>query len=116
MEYEKNSIKTRNDVILGAALAPPLLVSETHGAENNHVSLRPWSFDMETGKKEERYYSLKIICSLPLAEQLREANALICNEAAKDESVFLESSETRNGHIILLYRLWRWEGSTKGEY
>ena len=71
---------------------------------------------METGKKEERYYSLKIIRTLPLAEQLHEANALICNEAAKDESVFLESSETRNGHIILIYRLWRWEEGTKRRY
>ena len=71
---------------------------------------------METGKKEERYYSLKVIRSLPLAEQLHEANALICEEAAEDESVVLESSETRNGHIILLYRLWRWEEGEKREY
>ena len=62
---------------------------------------------METGKKGERYYSVKIVLGLPLAEQLHQANALICTEAAEDESVFLERSETRNGHIILLYRLWR---------
>jgi hypothetical protein len=62
---------------------------------------------METGKADERYYSVKIIRSLPLAEQLHQANSLICAEASKDESVFLESSETRNGHIVLLYRLLR---------
>jgi hypothetical protein len=64
---------------------------------------------MDTQKRDERYYSVKITCSLHLAEQLREANALICNEAAEDESVFLESRETRNGHIVLLYRLLRWK-------
>ncbi len=61
---------------------------------------------METRKEDERYYSVKIMRSLPLSEQLHEANALICSEAAEDESVFLERLETRNGHIVLLYRLW----------
>jgi len=70
---------------------------------------------MEIEKDEERYYSVKIIRSLPLAEQLHEANALICNEAAEDESVFLVGSETLNGHILLLYRLYRREpGRKKG--
>jgi kynurenine formamidase len=64
---------------------------------------------MEPVNKDERYFSVKIISSLPLAEQLHEANALICTEAADDESAFLEKSETRNGHIVLLYRLWRRE-------
>ena len=68
---------------------------------------------METGKTKERHFSVKIIRSLPLAEQLHEANAIICNEAAEDESVFLESSETRNGHILLLYRLLRRENGKK---
>ena len=68
---------------------------------------------MEIEKDEERYYSVKIIRSLPLAEQLQEANALICNEAAVDESVFLVSSETRNGHLLLLYRLYRREPGKK---
>lgn len=69
---------------------------------------------METKRSDERYYSVEIIRSLPLAEQLHEANALLCNEAAEDESVFLERMETRNGHIVLLYRLWRTEEGTKG--
>jgi hypothetical protein len=69
---------------------------------------------METKRSDERYYSVKIIRNLPLAEQLHEANTLICNEAAEDESVFLERLETRNGHIILLYRLLRREEGTKG--
>ena len=45
--------------------------------------------------------------------KLHEANAVICNEAAEAESVFLESSETRNGHIVLLYRLLRRENGKK---
>ena len=60
---------------------------------------------METREEDERYYSVKINRSLPLSQQIHEANALICNEAAEDESVFLENSKTRNGHTILLYRL-----------
>ena len=65
------------------------------------------SFTMEIKKSDERYYSVKIPRNLPLSEQLHEANAVICTEAAKNESVFLERSETQNGHIVLLYRLWR---------
>lgn len=72
--------------------------------KNHHLARR---FVMETEKSDERYYSVKIMRSLPLAEQLHEANALICTEAADDESVFLESSEARNGDMILLYRLRR---------
>lgn len=68
---------------------------------------------METRKEDERYYSVKIMSSLPLSEQLHEANALICTEAAEDESVFLERLQTRNGHIVLLYRLWRREEGKK---
>ena len=64
---------------------------------------------MEAVQRQERYYSLKIVRSLPLGDQLGEANTLICNEAAEDESAALESMETRNGHIILTYRLWRWQ-------
>ena len=62
---------------------------------------------MKIEKSDERYYSVKVMSSLPLSEQLHEANAAICNEAEDDESVFLERSETQNGHIVLLYRLWR---------
>jgi hypothetical protein len=62
---------------------------------------------METGKKDERYFSVYIERSLPLTEQLHEANTIVCNEAGKDESVFLEWLESRNGHIHLLYRLRR---------
>ena len=70
---------------------------------------------MEIEKKDERHYSVKIMRSLPLAEQLQQANALICTEAAEDESVILERSETRNGHLVLLYRLYRREeGKKKG--
>lgn len=65
---------------------------------------------METGRKDERYFSVYIDRSLPLAEQIHEANALLCNEAAGDESVFLEGSETRNGNLHLLYRLGRGNG------
>jgi hypothetical protein len=64
---------------------------------------------MELEKIDERYYTVKIIRSLPLAEQLHQANALICTEASEDESVVLESLETRNGHLFLLYLLWRTE-------
>ena len=71
---------------------------------------------METKKSDERYYSVKIMRSLPLTDQLREANALICTEAAQDESVFLERSETRNGHIVLLYRLWRRKAGRGGSH
>ena len=70
---------------------------------------------MEIEKDDERYYSVKIMRNLPLAEQLHEANALLCTEAAEDESVFLVSSERRNGHLLLLYRLYRREeGKKKG--
>ena len=62
---------------------------------------------MEIKKSDERYYSVKVMSNLPLSEQLHEANAVLCTEAAKDESVFLERSETQNGHRVLLYRLWR---------
>ena len=65
------------------------------------------SFTMEIEKSDERYYSVKVMSSLPLSEQLHEANAVLCTEAAEDESVFLERFETQNGHIVLLYRLWR---------
>ncbi|UCG13177.1 MAG: hypothetical protein JSU72_01415 [Deltaproteobacteria bacterium] len=68
---------------------------------------------MQIKKEDERYYSVKITRNMPLADQLREANALLCTEAAKDESVFLERSETRNGHLVLLYRLWRREERRK---
>ena len=61
---------------------------------------------MEIKKSDERYYSVKVMSSLPFSEQLHEANAAICNEAEDDESVFLERSETQNGHIVLLYRFW----------
>ena len=64
---------------------------------------------MEIKKSDERYYSVKVMSNLPLSEQLHEANVLLCTEAAKDESVFLERSETQNGHRVLLYRLWRRE-------
>jgi hypothetical protein len=70
---------------------------------------------MEIEKSDERHYSVTIMRSLPLSEQLHEANAVLCTEAAEDESVFLERSETRNGHIVLLYRLCRREeGVRKG--
>lgn len=62
---------------------------------------------MEIKKSDERYYSVKVMNSLPLSEQLHEVNAVLCTEAADDESAFLERSETQNGHIVLLYRLWR---------
>jgi hypothetical protein len=62
---------------------------------------------MEIERSDERYYSVKIKRNLPLADQLHKANAVICTETAEDESVFLERSETQNGHIVLLYRLWR---------
>ena len=62
---------------------------------------------MEIKKSDERYYSVKVMSSLPFSEQLYEANAVLCTEAADDESVFLERLETQNGHIVLLYRLWR---------
>jgi kynurenine formamidase len=62
---------------------------------------------MDIKKSDERYYSVKVMSRLPLSEQLHEANAVLCKEAAEDESVFLERFETQNGHIVLLYRLWR---------
>jgi hypothetical protein len=62
---------------------------------------------MDIKKSDERYYSVKVMSSLPLSEQLHEANAVLCTEASEDESAFLERSETENGHIVLLYRLWR---------
>ena len=68
---------------------------------------------MENLKEDERLFSVKIIRSLPLSEQLHEANALICAEAGQDESVFLESSQARNGHIVLRYRLRRGEARTR---
>ena len=45
--------------------------------------------------------------NLPLSEQLHEANAQICSEAADDEKVFLEEIGFRNGCRVLYYRLWR---------
>jgi hypothetical protein len=68
---------------------------------------------METTKTDERYFSVKIMRSLPLSEQIHQANGLVCNEAAEGESVFLEGSETRNGHIHLLFRLGRRENGKK---
>jgi hypothetical protein len=68
---------------------------------------------METDKKDERYFSIKIERSLPLAEQIHQANGLISNEAAQNESVFLEGAEARNGHLVLLYRLGRRENGKK---
>jgi hypothetical protein len=45
---------------------------------------------MDIKKSDERYYSVKVMSRLPLSEQLHEANAVLCKEAAEDESVFLE--------------------------
>jgi len=61
---------------------------------------------METRKEDERYYSVRILGSLPISEQIHEANSIICTEASENESVFLERLENQNGHIVLLYRLW----------
>jgi len=69
---------------------------------------------METRKEDERYYSVRILGSLPISEQIHEANALICTEAAENESVFLERLESQNGHIVLLYRLWCRKEGKKG--
>jgi hypothetical protein len=79
----------------------------------NLITLIVRSLDMETRKTDERYISVRIVRSLPLAEQLHEANALLCNEASEDENVFLENLDFRNGHIVLLYRLGNGGSDTK---
>jgi hypothetical protein len=73
-------------------------------SQNRHLKRNS---TMDIKKSDERYYSVKVMSSLPLSEQLHEANAVLCTEASEDESAFLERSETENGHIVLLYRLWR---------
>ena len=73
-------------------------------SQNRHLKRNS---TMDIKKSDERYCSVKVMSSLPLSEQLHEANAVLCTEASEDESAFLERSETENGHIVLLYRLWR---------
>ena len=62
---------------------------------------------MPTEEQDTRFYSVEIDRNLPLSEQLDEANAQICFEAADDEKVLLEEIGFRNGYRELRYRLWR---------
>ncbi len=62
---------------------------------------------MPIEKQSTRFYTVEIARKLPLSEQLHEANAQICFEAADDEKVLLEEIGFRNGYRVLRYRLWR---------
>ena len=62
---------------------------------------------MPTEEQDIRFYTVEIGRNLPLSEQLHEANAQICSEAAGDEKVLLEEIGVRNGYRVLRYRLWR---------
>ncbi len=62
---------------------------------------------MPTEEQDTRIYTVEIGRNLPLSEQLHEANAQICFEAADDEKVRLEEIGFRNGYRVLRYRLWR---------
>jgi len=62
---------------------------------------------MPTEEQDARFYTVEIDRNLPLSEQLHEANAQICFEAADDEKVLLEEIGFRNGYRVLRYRLWR---------
>ena len=62
---------------------------------------------MSTEEQDTRFFTVEIARNLPLSEQLHEANAQICFEAAHDEKVLLEESGFRNGYRVLHYRLWR---------
>ncbi len=62
---------------------------------------------MPTEEQDTRFYTVEIGRNLPLSEQLHEANAQICFEAADDEKVRLEEIGFRNGYRVLRYRLWR---------
>ncbi len=62
---------------------------------------------MPTEEQDTRIYTVEIARNLPLSEQLHEANAQICFDAADDEKVSLEEIGFRNGCRVLHYRLWR---------
>ncbi len=62
---------------------------------------------MPTEEQDTRIYTVEIGRNLPLSEQLHEANAQICFEAADDEKVRLEEIGFRSGYRVLRYRLWR---------
>jgi len=62
---------------------------------------------MPTEEQDTRFYTVEIGRNLPLSEQLHEANAQICFEAAGDEKVLLEEIGFRSGYRVLRYRLWR---------
>ncbi len=62
---------------------------------------------MPTEEQDTRFFTVEIARNLPLSEQLHEANAQICFEAADDEKVLLEEIGFRNGCRVLHYRLWR---------
>ena len=62
---------------------------------------------MPTKEEDTRFCTVEIDRNLPFSEQLREANAQICFEAADDEKVLLEEIRFRNGYRVLRYRLWR---------
>ncbi len=62
---------------------------------------------MPTEEQDIRFYTVEIGRNLPLSEQLHEANAQICSEAADDEKVRLEEIGFRSGYRVLRYRLWR---------
>ena len=62
---------------------------------------------MPTEEQDIRFYTVEIGRNLPLSEQLHEANAQICFEAADDEKVLLEEIGFRSGYRVLRYRLWR---------
>ena len=62
---------------------------------------------MSTEKQDTRICTVEIARDLPLSEQLHEANAQICFEAADDEKVLLEEIGFRNGYRVLRYLVWR---------
>ena len=62
---------------------------------------------MPTEEQDTRFFTVEIARNLPLSEQLHEANAQICVEAANDEKVLLEEIGFRNEYRVLRYRLWR---------
>ena len=68
---------------------------------------------MPAAKQDSELYTIEVARSLPLSEQLYEANAKLCLEISAEEKVFLEDIQFKNGYKVLRYRFWRDEQTEK---
>jgi hypothetical protein len=71
------------------------------------LSISGGNFNMPAKNQDTDYYTIEVARDLPLAEQLRRANAQLCFDVNVREKLFLEDIQFRNGCKVLRYRFWR---------